>query len=205
MKKVTDRQQAIYGYIKDFILLHKFPPTIREIGEKFGIKSTNGVRDALKSLEKKGLIKKLSNQARGIELKQNVFHTAANVAYLPLVGRIAAGTPILAEENIEETLAIDKSVLPRSSEIFALRVQGDSMIEDGIFNGDLAIIRMQKNAERGQIIAAVIDGSATLKHYHPKENKIELRASNSKYLPIFVNEGEDFSIAGILAGVIRRY
>jgi len=205
MKKITDRQQAIYGYIKDFILSHKFPPTIREIGEKFGIKSTNGVRDALNALEKKGLIKKFSNRARGIELRQNVFHASAHTAHLHVIGRIAAGMPILAEENIEETLTIDKSVLPRSPEIFALRVQGDSMIEDGIFNGDIAIIRMQKNAERGQIIAAVIDGYATLKHYHPIENKIELRASNPKYSPIIVNKGENFSIAGILAGVIRKY
>jgi repressor LexA len=204
MKKITDRQQAIYLYIKDFILSHKFPPTIREIGEEFGIKSTNGVRDALNALEKKGLIKKFSNCARGLELKQHALHAPANAAYLPVIGSIAAGTPILAEENIETTLTIDKSMLPRSSEIFALRVQGDSMTGDGILNGDLAIIRMQKNAERGQIIAAIIDGDATLKHYHPSANKIELRASNPKYSSIIVNEGENFSIAGILAGVIRK-
>jgi repressor LexA len=199
MKKVTTRQQAIYNYIKEFILLHRFPPTIREIGENFGIKSTNGVRDTLSALEKKGLIKKFSNRARGIGLAG-----ARLTAHLPIVGRIAAGTPILAEENIEDTLVMDKSLLPRSSEIFALRVQGDSMTGDGILNGDLAIIRMQKSAERGQIIAAIIDGDATLKRYYPGENKIELRASNPKYLPITVCEGEDFSIAGILAGVIRK-
>jgi repressor LexA len=202
MKKVTARQQDIYNYVKDFFLLHNYPPTIREIGENFGIKSTNGVRDALNALERKGLIKKLSNQARGIELPQSVHN--ANTASLPIVGRIAAGTPVLAEENIEETLAIDQAVLPRSSKIFALRVQGDSMAGDGILSGDIAIIRMQKIAERGQIIAAIIDGNATLKHYYPAENKIELRASNPKYLPITVCEGEDFSIAGILAGVIRK-
>jgi repressor LexA len=205
MKKITSRQQAIYGYIEDFIFSYRYPPTIREIGENFGIKSTNGVRDALNALERKGLIKKNSNRARGIELKPNAFFAPVNTEYLPVVGRIAAGTPILAEENIEEILTIDKSVLPRNSEIFALRVQGDSMIKDGIFNGDIAIIRVQKSAERGQIIAAVICGDATLKHYYPTENKIELRASNPKYLPIIVNEGEDFSIAGILAGVIRKY
>ena len=204
MKELTERQLAIYSYIKDFILSHKYPPTIREIGDKFGIKSTNGVRDALKALEIKGYIKKRLNQARGIALPRNVFPAAAHAARLPVIGRIAAGTPVLAQENIEETLTIDQSVLPRSSEIFALRVQGDSMIGDGILNGDIAIIRMQKNAERGQIIAAVIDGDATLKHYHPAANKIELRASNPKYFPITVSEGEDFSIAGILAGVIRK-
>jgi len=203
MKKVTTRQNAIYSYIKEFILLNKFPPTIREIGEKFGIKSTNGVREALISLEKKGLIKKLSRQARSIELLQSA-PSITTAAHVPLIGRIAAGTPILAEENLEDTLAIDKALLPRSSQIFALRVQGDSMNGDGILNGDLAIIRMQKNAERGQIIAAIIDGDATLKHYYPAENRIELRASNQAYSPIIISEGENFSIAGILAGVIRK-
>jgi repressor LexA len=204
MKKVTARQFDIYNYVKEFILLHKYPPTIREIGDKFGIKSTNGVRDALNALERKGLIKKLSNQARGISLPQSVF-PHVNAVNLPVIGRIAAGTPILAEENIEETLTIDKAMLPRSSEIFALRVQGDSMTGDGILNDDIAIIRMQKNAERGQVIAAILDGDATLKHYHPTEHKIELRASNPKYHPITVSKDENFSIAGILAGVIRKY
>ncbi len=204
MKEVTARQFDIYNYVKEFILLRKYSPTIREIGDKFGIKSTNGVRDALNALEKKGFIKKRSNQARGIALPRSAFPAHANAANLPVIGRIAAGTPILAEENIEETLTIDKSVLPRNSEIFALRVQGDSMTGDGILSGDIAIIRMQKNAERGQIIAAIIDGNATLKHYYPAENRIELRASNPKYHSITVSEGEDFSIAGILAGVIRK-
>lgn len=204
MKDVTPRQQAIYSFIKDFVLLNRYPPTIREIGENFGIKSTNGVRDALNALERKGLIKKLSNQARGIELPYSVFPMYTSAARLPVIGHIAAGTPILAEENVEETITIDKSVLPRSSEVFALRVQGDSMTGDGILSGDIAIIRMQKNAERGQIVAAIIDGSATLKHYHPAENRIELRASNPKYSPITICEGEDFAIAGILAGVIRK-
>ncbi|MCL2259951.1 MAG: transcriptional repressor LexA [Fibromonadales bacterium] len=204
MKELTDRQRAIYGYIKDFILSHKYPPTIREIGARFNIKSTNGVRDALKALEIKGYIKKRTNRARGIELPKKVFPSSAHTAHLPVIGSIAAGTPILAQENIEETLTIDQAMLPRNSEIFALRVQGDSMTGDGILSGDIAIIRMQKNAERGQIVAAIIDGDATLKHYHPSENKIELRASNPKYFPITVSEGEDFSIAGILAGVIRK-
>jgi repressor LexA len=204
MREVTTRQQAIYNYVKEFILERKYPPTIREICVNFGIKSTNGVRDALKALEKKGLIKKLSNKARGIELPQSLFPESASTVFVPIVGRIAAGTPILAEENIEKSLTIDRSVLPRSGEIFALRVQGDSMTGDGILSGDLAIIRMQKKAELGQIVAAIIDGDATLKHYYPKENKIELRSSNPKYLPITIFESENFSIAGILAGVIRK-
>jgi repressor LexA len=203
MKKITMRQQAIYSYIKEFILLHKFPPTIREIGEKFDIKSTNGVRDSLLSLEKKGLIKKFSRQARSIELLQGP-QLLASAVYVPLIGRIAAGTPILAEENVEDTLAMDKALLPRSGQIFALRVQGDSMTGDGILSEDLAIIRMQKNAERGQIIAAIIDGETTLKHYYPAENGIELKASNPAYSPIIIGEGENFSIAGILAGIIRK-
>jgi repressor LexA len=207
MKIPTKRQQDIYHFVREFISERKYPPTIREIGDKFGIKSTNGVRDALKSLERKGLIRKFSNQARGIEVLESSWAKTAKekAVALPLIGRIAAGTPILAEENIEETMVIDKSMLPRSSDIFALKVFGDSMTGDGILDGDIAIIRMQKDAERGQIVAAIIDGNATLKHYHPKQNKVELRASNAEYMPITVAEGEDFSIAGILAGIIRKY
>ena len=207
MKKPTKRQQDIFGFLLEYISEHKFPPTIREIGERFGIRSTNGVRDALKALEKKGLIKKFSNQARGIGIIESseLARQHEKTLALPLIGRIAAGTPILAEENIESTMLVDKAMLPRSSEVFALRVYGDSMMGDGILDGDIAIIRMQKNAERGQIVAVVIDGNATLKHYHPQQNKIELRASNTEYLPITINKNEDFSIAGILAGVIRKY
>jgi repressor LexA len=216
MKRVTKRQQEIYDFMKEYISSHKYPPSIREIGNSFGIRSTNGVRDSLKALEKKGLIKKISNKARSIEILKKVekssphhythilaMHQDTHV--LPIIGRIAAGKPILAEENVEDAIAIDKSILPRSHQVFALRVYGDSMSGDGILDGDIAIIRVQKNAEHGQIIAAVIDGSATLKHYHRQQNRIELRASNENYLPITVTEGEDFSIAGILAGVIRKY
>jgi repressor LexA len=205
MRKITTRQQEIYNYVQKVIHLRKLPPTIREIGDEFGIKSTNGVRDALTALARKGFIKKISNRARGIELLDSQATDQEKAFSLPIIGRIAAGKPILAEENIEDTLIVDKTMLPRSSEMFVLRVYGDSMSGDGILDGDLAIIRMQKNAERGQIIAAVIGGDATLKRYHPERNKIELRASNPNYMPIIVKESEDFYIAGILAGVIRKY
>jgi repressor LexA len=205
MRKITERQQEIYDYVQKTIHLRKLPPTIREIGDEFGIKSTNGVRDALTALARKGFIKKLSNRARGIELLDSQAEAQENALSLPIIGRIAAGKPILAEENVEDSIIVDKSIIPRSSEVFVLRIYGDSMSGDGILDGDLAIIRMQKNAERGQIIAAVIGGDATLKHYHPESNKIELRASNPSYMPITVNESEDFYIAGILAGVIRKY
>jgi len=204
MKEPTKRQQDIYSFVREFIHSRKFPPTIREICDEFGIKSSNGVRDSLKALERKGLIKKFSKQARGIELVESSVSTSENTISLPVIGRIAAGTPILAEENIEDTITIDQSLLPRGSEIFVLRVNGDSMVGDGILDGDLAIIRSQKNAEQGQIVAAIIDGDATLKHYYPKPNKVELRASNPKYLPITIGESESFYIAGILAGVIRK-
>lgn len=204
MKEPTKRQQDIYSFVREFICSRKFPPTIREICDEFGIKSSNGVRDSLKALERKGLIKKFSKQARGIELVESSVSNSENTLSLPVIGRIAAGTPILAEENIEDTITIDQSLLPRGSEIFVLRVNGDSMVGDGILDGDLAIIRSQKNAEQGQIVAAIIDGDATLKHYYPEPNKVELRASNPKYLPITVGESESFYIAGILAGVIRK-
>jgi len=216
MKTATKRQQAIYEFVKEFISLRKYSPSLREIGEKFGIKSTNGVRESLQALEKKGLIKKSQIKHRSIELlkkneKNSLPHHEAHQPIikethtLPIIGRIAAGKPILAEENVEDVIAIDKSILPRSQQVFALRIYGDSMSGDGILDGDIAIIRMQKNAEYGQIIAAIIDNDATLKRYYPQHGQIELRASNENYLPIIVTEGENFSIAGILAGVIRKY
>ncbi|GHV15298.1 LexA repressor [Fibrobacterales bacterium] len=207
---LTERQQNIFDYLLKYIAEHGHSPSFREIGERFEIKSTNGVRDNLIVLERKGVIKRNVGQTRCIEIVGAHWSDGSQKQSLqiPLVGQIAAGTPILAEENIEEYLTVDSSFAPRNSQAFALRVRGESMIGDGILNGDIAIIRTQKNAERGQIIAARRGSDATLKHYHPHptENYIELRMSNPspQFKPIIITQEDDFSIDGILCGIVRR-
>ncbi|MBI3394871.1 MAG: repressor LexA, partial [Spirochaetia bacterium] len=151
MKDLTDKQQAILKYIEEYIVGQGYPPTIREVGDRFTI-TAKGAYDHLKALEKKGYIKCEKNRSRAIELLRtpdgNMTVPAAKVVSIPLVGRVAAGTPILAEENVEEYLAFPKSMVAADG-VFALRVAGDSMKEAGIFDGDIAVIKKQEMAENG--------------------------------------------------------
>ena len=184
------------------------PPTVREIGTHFDISSTNGVRSILAALIKKGYINRSPRLSRGIEIVNTDSSSAevapSNTIEIPIVGRVAAGTPILAVQNLEGTVTIDRDFLACRSDVFALRVKGDSMINAGIFDGDLIFARQQKSAERGEIIVAQIDNEATVKYYQPQSDHIELRPANPKYRPIIVNKGNDFSIAGRVIGVMRK-
>lgn len=199
--ELTRRQKEIFEFIKGMIDNKGFPPTIREIGERFRIASTNGVRDLLKALERKGFIRREPLLSRGIEI---VRPAKTNFVAVPLVGRIAAGQPILAVENIENYIAIDKSFLP-SGEIFSLKVVGDSMIEAGIHEGDYVMARRQETAEKGDIVVAVIGDEATVKKYFPEKNKIRLEPANPKYGPIVVEKRTPgFYIAGKVIGLLRK-
>jgi len=207
-KELTERQEEVYEYIKKYSKENHMPPTVREIGNHFEISSTNGVRSILAALIKKGYINRSPRLSRGIEIV-NTDGSAAEVApsntiEIPIVGRVAAGTPILAVQNLEGTVTIDRDFLACRSDVFALRVKGDSMINAGIFDGDLIFARQQKSAERGEIIVAQIDNEATVKYYQPLSDHIELRPANPKYRPIIVNKGNDFSIAGRVIGVMRK-
>ena len=208
-KELTSRQEEILEYIKKYSKENRMPPTVREIGNHFEISSTNGVRSILAALIKKGYINRSPRLSRGIEVidndkSGNVAEAPSNTIEIPIVGRVAAGTPILAVQNLEGTVTIDRDFLACRSDVFALRVKGDSMINAGIFDGDLIFARQQKTAERGEIIVAQIDNEATVKYYHPLADHVELRPSNPRYRPIIVKNDKDFTIAGKLIGVMRK-
>ena len=208
-KELTSRQEEILEYIKKYSKENRMPPTVREIGNHFEISSTNGVRSILAALIKKGYINRSPRLSRGIDVidsdkNGNVAEAPSNTIEIPIVGRVAAGTPILAVQNLEGTVTIDRDFLACRSDVFALRVKGDSMINAGIFDGDLIFARQQKTAERGEIIVAQIDNEATVKYYHPLADHVELRPANPRYRPIIVKNDKDFTIAGKLIGVMRK-
>lgn len=199
-KDLTDKQQLILNFIKVAINESGFPPTVREIGDKFGI-TVKGAYDHMKAIEKKGFIKTEHNKSRAIVITDDESEIRSSAISIPLLGRIAAGSPILAQENIEDYLSFPEEMFSKG-EFFALTVKGDSMIEGGIFDGDIAVIKQQNTAVNGEIVAALIDEEATLKVFQKTSGSIKLLPRNSAYKPI---EGVEFTIMGKLAAVFRRY
>lgn len=204
-RALTPRQQEIYEYIKVQTEEFRRPPTVREIANRFNISSTNGVRSILAALIKKGYINRSPRTSRGIEILHDESPaTDSSSVEIPIVGRVAAGEPILAVQNLEGTITIDRDFIARRKDVFALRVKGDSMINAGIFDGDLVFAQQQNTAERGEIIIAKIDDEATVKYFQPQKEWIELHAANPKYQPIIVRPERDFSIAGRVIGIMRK-
>ncbi len=200
-KDLTARQKEVYDFIYDSIVSNGLPPTIREIGAKFGMSSTNAVRDVLNAIERKGFIRRRGGISRGIELTTPV---ATDHVSVPLVGRIAAGAPITAAENIEDSFAVDRSFVP-GGDVFSLRVQGDSMIDAGINDGDIVLVQKQNTANKGEIIVAVIGDEATVKRFFPERKRIRLEPANADYGPIVVEkDSPGFYIAGKVIGLMRR-
>ncbi|MFH2035181.1 MAG: transcriptional repressor LexA [Candidatus Zixiibacteriota bacterium] len=200
-EKLTGRQKEILKYIETMITEFGKSPTIREIGEKFNISSTNGVRSHLEALIKKGYIRKQELISRGIELVRDF---ASSIGRVPIVGSVPAGIPIDAIENIEGEIAVDTSFLP-SGETFTLNVTGDSMINAGIFDGDLVVVKKQNSAERGDIVVAIIGDDATVKRYYPEKGHIRLQPENDSFEPIIVNkESPEFQIAGKVVALMRK-
>ncbi len=208
-KKLTDRQQVIYDFIAGIIRSRGAPPTIREIMDEFGISSTNGVRTTLAALEKKGHIRRHPRLSRGIELLDYVERETLSddVRLIPLIGRVAAGEPILASQNVESTLRLDGFLVPATGELFALRVHGESMKDAGILDGDIVLARQQESADRGEIVVALIDDEATVKRFEHGPNGVRLVPENPAYAPIEVNgeDGVEFRIAGRVVGLMRRF
>jgi len=214
-----DRDQAVLNMIAGSLREQGRPPTIREIGEAFGIASTNGVRYYLDRLEKAGKIRRDKWTSRGIELsgpKPASAPAAApihpiqqstlphNAREIPLLGRVAAGAPILAEENIEDVLIVDGAFV-RPGKHFALRVKGDSMKNAGILDGDVVIVHHDAPLRSGEIAVAVIGDEATVKRYFPRRDKVLLIPENEEYQPIEVRPSDpEFRIAGKVVGVFRR-
>jgi repressor LexA len=206
MKELTPRQREIFEYIKQMVLEMGRPPSLREIGEKFGINSTNGVRSVLEALERKGFIRRNRYLSRGIEILKEAPERVDDkqLKAIPWVGRVAAGMPLWAEQNIEGSFYIDKSFVP-GEHIFALRVAGDSMRDAGILDGDYVLVRRQQSAQKGDIVVAQIDDEATVKRFYPEKKRVRLEPENPDFGPIIVEKSAPgFMIAGKVIGLMRK-
>lgn len=222
---LTERQRLVLAFIEGHIRQHGFPPTIREIGRHLGIKSTNGVNDHLNALQKKGFLTREEGKSRTLQLTRDDGHGANDdnddvghrpgladldddIVEIPLLGRVAAGVPILAEENREDTVRVSSFFLGnnKNQKVFALTVVGDSMIEDGIFDGDYLFVKKQPVARTGEIVVAMIEGEATVKRYFPEGDRIRFQPANARLSPIFVDKQafRQTDILGVVVGVYRK-
>jgi repressor LexA len=209
-KGLTARQREVLLYIAHHIQERSCPPTIRELAAQMGVSSTNAVRDHLRALMEKGFLKRSPRRARGLELTGE-WHSlvggqpgvaAGNAAVLPVVGQVAAGSPILAEENIEDTLTLDTRVVRDGD--FALRVRGDSMRDAGIFAGDYVVVHQQPVAHPGDIVVALVGDEATVKRFFPEDGRIRLQPEHPNMAAIYVHPDDaTFRIVGKVAAVFR--
>src|SRR5262245_59420172 len=204
---LTDRQRAVLDFISRSIERRGYPPTLREIGEHLGIRSTNGVNDHLKALEKKGYLEREDLKSRALRpISAEGAGPTGQMVEVPILGRVAAGEPILAIEQAEDTVKVDRFFIGASREVFALRVKGDSMIEAGIVDGDYIFVKKQLSANRGDIVVAMINDEATVKYFYPESDQIVFRPANQRLQPIVVKR-RDFksvNLIGLVMGVYRR-
>lgn len=201
LPELTQRQKQVFEFLLRTIQERGYAPSISEIGQKFKIGSPNGVNDHLKALEKKGYIRRAGRRAieiLGIHGKP----VLTALREVPVLGRVRAGAPVLAQENIEDYMAVPSGIA-RGKEVFGLKVSGDSMIEDGILEGDYAIIRRQDAAENGDIVCALIGEEATLKRFYRAGDKVTLKPANKNYEPMVFTKG-DIRVLGKAVGVIRK-
>ena len=199
---LTSRQREVFNWIKAFIRRNDMPPTVREIGGAFGIKSSS-VFYLLTVLERKGCLKRGKLGARSLIVKRLDSSDCGDCAEVPVVGRIAAGRPIEAVEDKSATRTVDKGLL-RGRKAYALLVEGDSMVNAGILDGDYVIVRKQNTADNGDIVVALIEEEATLKRFYREKNRIRLQPANRKMKPIYVASGE-FRIQGKVVAVQRTF
>lgn len=197
---LSDKQQQILNFLKDEILAKGYPPTVREIGEAVGLRSTSSVYSQLENLERLGCIRRDPSKPRAIEIVDDEFNVSRrDTVNIPLVGQVAAGQPILAQQNIEDYFPIPAEYVPKN-ECFMLRVKGESMINAGIMNGDTILVERQETARNGQIVVALIDDSATVKRFYKEEDYIRLQPENDSMDPIYV---KNCQILGRVFGVMR--
>lgn len=201
-KSLTPKQTEVFEYLKKVILERGYPPSVREIGEAVNLKSTSSVFAHLEAIEKKGYIKKDPTKPRAIEICDDAFQaTRTEVTSLPVLGTVAAGTPILAEENIECYFPVPLERIPKG-EAFILKVKGDSMINIGIMSGDCVLVESVKEARNGDLVVALIEDSATVKTFYKENGHIRLQPENDTMDPIIV---DDCIILGKVFGVYRFY
>ena len=200
MEKLTAKQKEIYEYIKDYIRLQNFPPTVRDICRAVGLSSTSSVHAHLNSLEEKGYIKRDPAKPRTIIICDEEFNSSSKeLANVPMVGNVAAGQPILAEENITDYFPIPVEYLP-NSETFMLKVRGDSMVNVGIFDGDNVIVEKKSTASNGEIVVAMVEDGATVKRFFKENGHYRLQPENDYMEPIIVEKAE---VLGRVIGLIR--
>jgi repressor LexA len=234
MQGLTKRQEQTLDFIRRSIEQRGYPPTLREIGQYMGIRSTNGVNDHLRALERKGYLRREDMKSRALRLVDDLLDEEGvdspaggdagfdevdfpdatrpgNVADdglvdIAVVGRVAAGLPLLAEENVVDTLRIDRMMVRGGRDVFGLRVVGDSMVEAGILSGDYVLVRRQSTADRGSIVVALIGDEATVKYFFPERDYVRFQPANAKMAPILVR-AMDFKptmLLGKVIGVFRR-
>lgn len=199
--KITDKQREILEYIKKEILNKGYPPTVRDICEAVHLKSTSSVHSHLETLEKNGYIRRDPTKPRAIEIVDDSFNPRREVVNVPMVGRVAAGQPVLAVENIESYFPVPSEFMP-NSETFMLKVKGESMINAGIFDGDQILVEQCKNARNGDMVVALVDDSATVKTFYKEDGHIRLQPENDSMEPIIV---PDCQILGKVFGVFRFF
>lgn len=231
MQGLTQRQQMVLDFIRQSITERGYPPTLREIGARMGIRSTNGVNDHLRALERKGYLTREDMKSRALRPttqaggqahgESSVLAGANSVANelgelspmndddmvdIPVLGRVAAGLPLLAEEHVIDTVRIDRGLVKGGREVFGLRVHGDSMIDAGILSGDYIFVKKQLTAQRGEIVVALIGDEATVKYYFPEKDYVRFQPANKTMAPILVRAA-DFRptmLLGVVVGVFRR-
>ncbi len=201
--KISKKQQEILEYIKDEILKRGYPPAVREICNAVGLSSTSSVHAHLETLEKNGYIRRDPTKPRAIEICDDSFQMVrTEMVSLPVVGRVAAGSPILAQENIEQYFPVPAEMVPYGEPSFVLKVKGDSMINVGIYSGDQIFVQSCNTARNGDTVVALIDDSATVKTFYKEDNHIRLQPENDTMDPIIV---DDCQILGKVFGVFRLY
>ncbi len=215
MQGLTARQEQTLDFIRQSIQERGYPPTLREIGEYMGIRSTNGVNDHLRALERKGYLRREDMKSRALKLVSGMGSQPASapakaedddMIEVRVLGRVAAGLPLLAEENVIDTVRVDRMLVRGGREVFGLRVTGDSMIEAGIMSGDYIFVKKQSTAERGDIVVALIGDEATVKYFHPERDYVRFQPANSQMAPILVRASDFKStmLLGKVVGVYRR-
>lgn len=214
-RPLTRRQRAVLELIAESTQESGRPPTLRELGERLGITSTNGVRDHLQALIEKGYVRRDERRARGIQalrtsggvtlgqVQRGKAALEREVVQVPVLGRVAAGTPVLAEQNVEQHLAVDRELI-RDGDVFALRVAGDSMRDAGILDGDYVFVRQQTTAQPRDIVVALLDDETTVKRFIPTGDTVRLEPENPAFQPIVVRRGDPrLAILGKVSAVLR--
>ena len=213
MQGLTKRQEQTLDFIRHSIEDRGYPPTLREIGEHMGIRSTNGVNDHLRALERKGYLTREDMKSRALKLVEDQSEAPASklnseddLIEVRVLGRVAAGLPLYAEENVIDTVRVDRMLVRGGRDVFGLRVTGDSMIDAGILSGDYIFVKKQSTADRGDIVVALIGDEATVKYFYPERDYVRFQPANGQMAPILVRASDFKStmLLGKVVGVYRR-